>query len=462
VDARIGDALQRRDDPYADGEERLPRPATGRFAAAGLTLVLLLLTSFGLWASFTTDRAAHRLQLSSQLNEGYESAQFAVTVEESLERKYRLEPGPDVRALFDQASASLQAALVAVRSEGGPSDRAFVDRVLSLHTQYLGAIGRMFDAVDVQDPVRVLAIDGASVDPLFSNIEHLIDARASELQRETFQRLSSLNHSSALILIATPITFAMGLALLGVFFSLLIGYRRRIEEARTRELSRQAREQQRLLQGTLRSAEEERIRIAADLHDGPIQHLTALDYRLEAVANRVANGQTELTGEPLRQAQEWLRQDISELRNMMAELRLPVVDQRGLAIALESYTDALTRDSALEYAIDCRIDGNLDPTTETVLYRVAQEALRNIVKHAHAHHAEVLLDRRNGSILLEVRDDGDGFEPMAARQLTDQGHFGLVGMRERVEMAGGTLEVESARGAGTLVSVALPNRGASL
>ncbi len=440
--------------------ERLPRPGTRRLAGLGLAIVLLLLTCFGFWVAFATDRSSHRLQGSFLLSSDYERARYAVASEESLERKYRLEPGPDVRALFDQASASLQSALAAVRREGAPDDRALVDRVLAAHEQYLSAIDRMFAAVDANEPGRVLAIDHRLVDPVFYSIERRVDAQASAHQQASVTQLANLRRSSTIIMIATPLTFAAGLALLGLFSMILLAYRRRVEEVGKRELFRKAKEQQRLLQHTVRSAEEERTRIAGELHDGPIQHLTALDYRLESIKTRKATALPEPVDESLERAQEWLRQDISELRQMMGKLRLPVLDQWGLAAALRSHADTLTRETSLECTVDCRLEEDLDPTTETMLYRVAQEALTNVVKHARAHRAKVSLDRRDGSIRLVVDDDGQGFDPAPAGVLAEQGHFGLVGMRERVEMAGGRFELESERGAGTRVRVELPCHGA--
>ena len=104
-----------------------------------------------------------------------------------------------------------------------------------------------------------------------------------------------------------------------------------------------------------------------------------------------------------------------------------------------------------------RLDGRLTPTLETVLYRVSQEALQNVVKHAKAKHARVILGRNNGSVVLEIQDDGIGFQP--SRHHSGGDHFGMLAMRERVEMIGGTWEIDSMPGQGTRVRVVLPWEG---
>jgi len=112
----------------------------------------------------------------------------------------------------------------------------------------------------------------------------------------------------------------------------------------------------------------------------------------------------------------------------------------------------------VEFGTDCAVEANLErrlaPGLETVLYRVSQEALTNVVKHAGARRARVGLFRENGTVILEVDDDGSGFEPAQASIGGD--HFGLLAMRERVEMAGGSWVVDSRPGQGTRIRAELP------
>jgi signal transduction histidine kinase len=97
----------------------------------------------------------------------------------------------------------------------------------------------------------------------------------------------------------------------------------------------------------------------------------------------------------------------------------------------------------------------LAPAQEIILYRVAQEAVANVLKHAQAEHAWLTLQERSGQVLLEIRDDGIGFDPLLVPH-SRNGHFGLLGMRERVELAGGSWELRSAPGGGTLIRASLP------
>jgi signal transduction histidine kinase len=109
-------------------------------------------------------------------------------------------------------------------------------------------------------------------------------------------------------------------------------------------------------------------------------------------------------------------------------------------------------------AISTGLQSRLDPDLETVLYRVTQETLNNVGKHAGASRVTVSLAAENGSVRLRINDDGVGFDPVVASRLLTEGHFGLAGMRERVEMVGGHLSIDSAPGQGTTVDVEMANR----
>jgi signal transduction histidine kinase len=216
-------------------------------------------------------------------------------------------------------------------------------------------------------------------------------------------------------------------------------------------------ERRRLLDRTLRAAEEERTRLAAELHDGPVQRLARLGYGLERVRTRQNQGDISGSQELLAEIQGSVFDEVKELRGMMSRLRPPVLDQRGLEDALRDRAEAIQEDTGVQCTVQGRLDGRLTPTLETVLYRVSQEALQNVVKHSRAKHARVVLGRNNGSVVLEIQDDGVGFQPSRAHSGGD--HFGMLAMRERVEMIGGTWEVDSMPGQGTRVRVVLPWEG---
>jgi diguanylate cyclase (GGDEF)-like protein len=200
-----------------------------RLATAGLAAVLLVLTGFALWAAYSTNRAARQADRLSRLSDAYQQARFAVAAEESLERKYRLEPGPEVRQRYQQAAAALLAALDNVHERGNREDRALEERLDAQHDRYLEAIGRMFAAVDAGDTERVLAIDENQVDPLFGSIEEQVNAAADAHHQAALAGLGALRRQETFVVVVTPVAFAAGLGLLGVFWTIVVGYQRRTQ-----------------------------------------------------------------------------------------------------------------------------------------------------------------------------------------------------------------------------------------
>jgi diguanylate cyclase (GGDEF)-like protein len=200
-----------------------------RAATAGLAAVLVLLTGFALWAAFSTNRAARQADRLSRLSDTYQQARFAVGAEESLERKYRLEPGPEVRAKFQRTAGSLLGALYEVRRRGEIQDQILVARIEAQHARYLDGIKRMFAAVDAGDNKRVLAIDGNETEPAFAEIETQVNTAADARHAQALAALRALRSTEAMVLVATPIAFTAGLGLLVVFWAIVVGYQRRTE-----------------------------------------------------------------------------------------------------------------------------------------------------------------------------------------------------------------------------------------
>jgi signal transduction histidine kinase len=219
-------------------------------------------------------------------------------------------------------------------------------------------------------------------------------------------------------------------------------------------------ERKHLLDRTMRGAEEERTRIAAELHDGPIQRLTAIGYQLEEASMTLHAGDPGYVDELLTAAQRHLYAEVGELRGLMAALRPPVLDELGLGLALADHLDSFERRTGIMCFLDSERETRLEPEIETVLYRVAQEALINVAKHSRAYHVWVYLRTDADRADMQVRDDGIGFDPTAVNGMAGRGHFGLAGMRERVEMAGGRYRLLSSPGGGTAIRVRLPRRRA--
>jgi signal transduction histidine kinase len=196
--------------------------------------------------------------------------------------------------------------------------------------------------------------------------------------------------------------------------------------------------------------ENERRRIAWDLHDDSIQVMTAVGLRLRTLRRNVASD--PVLSKQLDELEEAVGDAISRLRGLLFELRPVVLDREGLAAALQAYLDSLEAEG-LSTVLDSRLDDDPLPDTRALLYRLAQEALTNVRRHAQASFVEVVLERRGGGFFVRIRDNGAGFTP---DQRGEPGHLGLVAMRERAEVFGGWCKIQSAPGAGTTVEVWVP------
>ncbi|HXF37510.1 MAG TPA: PAS domain-containing protein [Actinomycetota bacterium] len=223
------------------------------------------------------------------------------------------------------------------------------------------------------------------------------------------------------------------------------------ERRETEERLRRSDEQRRrLLSKLVASQEEERIRIAHDIHDDSIQVMTAVGMRLEVLRRRLRDPEDVRVVE---QVAETVASTIARLRNLLFELRPPALDREGLAAALRMYLTGSSPTPVWE--LDDRLSREPSPEARAVLYRIAQEALMNVRKHARASRVAVALRDEGEGALVEVRDDGVGFDPDEAEG-SRPGHLGVVSMRERAELAGGWCRVESAPGRGTAVRAWLP------
>jgi signal transduction histidine kinase len=176
-------------------------------------------------------------------------------------------------------------------------------------------------------------------------------------------------------------------------------------------------------------------------------HLQTLRKRLSQL------DRPEAAGDTIDEVVGGLSNSIAGMRDLIFELRPTTIDHDGLVPALRQLVDHLVPDVAR--SVEDRLEREPPSETRIILYRIAQEALMNMRKHAHAATVEVSLDERDGGYALRIRDDGVGFSPPPALQ-SSAGHLGLSSMRERAEMARGTCRVESAPGEGTTVEVWLP------
>ncbi len=205
---------------------------------------------------------------------------------------------------------------------------------------------------------------------------------------------------------------------------------------------------------SLTAAERERARWARELHDSILQGLASRRVLLSSELKRGAGPGLEAA---VAEALEDMGRDIDELRSLITELRPATLDQLGLLAALEDLVERFGHGAEIEVAADLSIGSErLDPELETAVYRLVQESLTNVAKHAGASGVTLRVSSGEGRLDVLISDDGRGFDPMAKR-----GGFGLAGMRERVELAGGEFQVESKPGAGTRVMASVPFRSQS-
>lgn len=221
-------------------------------------------------------------------------------------------------------------------------------------------------------------------------------------------------------------------------------------------LDRAAVQRQRLRevnQRALAAAEDERMRIARELHDGTAQTLAALRVRLK-LARKLQDPakQTEL----LEEISEEISAAIEEVRRMARGLRPPALDMLGLAPAIESRARAIAEAGGLRLELAVQDQERLlSPETELAVYRIVQESLSNVVRHAGAETVFVGLERDDGTLEIIIRDDGRGFD--LEHTLDDSGRgLGLFGMQERASYFGGTVDIDTTPGRGTQVSVRIP------
>ena len=209
----------------------------------------------------------------------------------------------------------------------------------------------------------------------------------------------------------------------------------------------------RLLRRVFESQEEERARVARDLHDGIGQHLTALMVGLRTIEQSADLGTAHQRARELREFGTRAHEDV---RALVRGLRPATLMELGLATALEQLCIDFERNHGVTTLLRCEPAplGRVGTDAESALYRIAQEALTNVARHAHASHVEVRLTRDDGWALLAIADDGRGFA-VDAREAS-AGGFGLGSMRERAELLGGTLALASKPGEGTSLAVRVP------
>jgi signal transduction histidine kinase len=208
----------------------------------------------------------------------------------------------------------------------------------------------------------------------------------------------------------------------------------------------------------IEAQEGERARLAQEVHDGPAQALANAIFQVEYI-ERVLESDPRLAESELRFLRELLRRELGDVRAFISQLRPPLLDELGLAGAIDDTVDRMRALTGMTITTDLRAPTEgLGDGAETVALRVTQEALQNVRKHAAATTVAVSTSLEDGAWVLEVRDDGRGFE-LGAVAARGRRNFGLQFMRERAELIGARLDVRSRPDGGTVVRLTIPTNG---
>lgn len=216
-----------------------------------------------------------------------------------------------------------------------------------------------------------------------------------------------------------------------------------------KEVARQA-----LLESLVEAQEEERSRLARELHDGAGQMLTSLLVRIKTLEKKTAVSETQ---QDLNALLDMVSVTIEQVRELSHRLRPAALEEFGLSVALQTLVDEMTEGTDIHTY--CHLDlrgAALSPGVEVILYRIAQEGLTNVLRHAQASEIRVQLTVENNVIAMTIEDNGCGFSPYHLTAVPGARHLGLIGMRERASIAGGWLDVYSAPDQGTTLLVRVP------
>lgn len=479
-------------------------------ASTVLAIVLSFLTAGAVTGALLSYRAGTSAKHATNMSDAFEEARYAVGAEESLERKYRLEPSPDVRARHGAAAGSLLASLGGARELG--ADPALIDGMFAKHKGYLLAISRMFAAIDAGDRGLADQIDNDEVDPTFDEIETGVLTAAASYRAAALKDLTDLADIQSMVLIATPAVFIPGVAIVILFWSLLGRSRRQAEDS----LRRLATQFQRLEQSETslagRNVDLERSRTQLESQTVELsrakdaaeaasaaksEFLAAMSHELRTPLNAVIGFSEIIRGEAMGAGvADCYRDYANDIHNSGKHLLAIVNDILDMArsqagslqfearpvdvAVLIDWVKRIIAPRALSGGVELRIDvadglvvkGDEDKLRQALL-NLAHNAVKftpaggTVTLACHAIDAAARLQVIDSGVGIAAGDISAALTPF--RQIDGALHrkyegagLGLPLAKRYVEGQGGTLTIESSVGWGTIVTVTMPLLPATL
>lgn len=443
----------------------VPFPVVGGIC---VSIALLVLNAVCLiWNAQSTLRSSDAYARSYEIKRALSAFQAVAISAEASQRGYLLTGRTEYLAPFFEARERWQQELAELRTLIRKDGRD-LRSLATLETLMRDALNKLERTIAVNDspgPAGAVDVRGTqsakeTMDRLRTIVERMLseeDVRIAALRQEVFRDMLV---AVGVALIATLVASVVVLGL----YRLLRRYLAAREQAEqalrqsnvqlNQTVAERTAKLAELSQHLLRVAEEEKAKVARDLHDTLGSNLTAINMDLNWVCKRLPESPPELR-ERLQRALQMLTTTVELKRNLIEGLRPSHLDSLGLGFAMRTLCDEFAKRTGVQCELDAAEDfEELDPTLSIAIYRIAQEALTNIAKHAQARRAQVRLWRAADGMRLAIRDDGRGITPEA---LAKPKSHGLTGMRERVHQLGGWLDIHPGReGAGSEIEAFFP------
>jgi signal transduction histidine kinase len=462
----------------------LPRVAGDAYGGVPLAVIAAIVVSVALLlgnAGMLVINSARTVDANAQYARSFEikrslsSLQAALTAVESAQRGYLLTGQPSDRQAFSVAAQGWQDEIARLRHlTPNPSLlRTDIDRLEHMATAAVGKLERSLREAEVSagnvaetsDAAKAAAARASGdLDQVRATLEQMM---ATEQARVDALRLGVSRQiwlTVAVAVIATIVTVGVLVALqrlLRRYVAARAAAEKALREANeqlNREVEERTSELTDLSRHLIRVAEEEKAKLARELHDTLGSNLTAISMDLNWVAKRLpdmrsAEGRDDLR-DRLQRALKMLTETVELKHQVIEGLRPSHLDNLGLTFAMRTHCKEFSRLTGMPCSMEVIEDfDDLDPALSIVLYRVVQEGLTNVMKHAQAKHVHVSLRREDDGLRLRIRDDGVG---LADGNATRRASHGLVGMRERVREVGGTFNVSTAEGGGVVLEIFIP------